>query len=421
MADFYDQDIDDFKATLEELNITGEQADWYLREYREKNSPLSAVYSTVDTADQALEDEGRRRLNILPLSVPKGKSGFDALREGSWEFAVPGLAIGITEGTAKGLDAPGAALEGSIPEKDLTMEALGTAGTVASRVPFGEYSPHTTSIFGGYKAAKNPGKTASGAPAPTSIGADMLQRFEIDDSKAEFISNVNTATVVNGYNSIPSNSTKLSDFLKHDELFAQYPDIADIKFVIDNSLASNEYGWALDGKVIAVNPKLLSNPDELMNTTIHELQHTVQAREGFTGGTNTDAPEVRQYAYTEIHSPENKQAWDSFDNSMRLREAPKVQHSYASTFDGTIPILAKSYGLSEKDFMSFDNPTTWGKLKMKFSKLTDEEKAEVATLSSALNRLRGTKVQMILQRILVLKTHLRTRTLKSVRLQSVEV
>lgn len=106
---------------------TPEENEFLLEAYRKRNSALSPAYDAI----QASEIEGRRRLNILPATIPQGMTFFDALREGEVDFAVPGMFMGAAEATLSAVDMPSATLRGPVSEQAMGQAAMDAAGMVA--------------------------------------------------------------------------------------------------------------------------------------------------------------------------------------------------------------------------------------------------------------------------------------------------
>lgn len=119
-------------------------------------------------------------------------------------------------------------------------------------------------------------------------GIDKLTRFEIDDSTAKisdaFIDRVKASQKAGRGGGEP---VRLGDVLDHDKLFDAYPDIADIKVSLFNEAPANgriKYGGytpSRDALTLNAHPRTAS---ELRATILHEVQHAIQEREGFTGG-----------------------------------------------------------------------------------------------------------------------------------------
>lgn len=183
---------------------------------------------------------------------------------------------------------------------DVFETASGTAALSAfNRVPEGALR-----IFGGFERAADPGRQADRTPLPRSVGADGKERFEIDDSGAEYIpdnlktlnvrsdwDNIDFDAIENGFREAPW--ARLDEVIDHPELFRQYPDLAELRIVTDPSLGASTYGefWA-DKNLISVSSAILNMPDVFARTLLHEIQHGVARREGFDAGTNRFSSEV---------------------------------------------------------------------------------------------------------------------------------
>lgn len=151
------------------------------------------------------------------------------------------------------------------------------------------------------------------------VGLDGKWRFEIDDREMEFnfeeplkqrmeemVERLRQTepqySEAEAYAYILKNEQpvfRLGDLVKHPKLFSQYPDLADIQLTFSQDLRKNgSYNPELNMITIstkAVYPK---------KTLIHELQHAIQHREGFTKGSNldvwdgTDEEKIEKYYYT---------------------------------------------------------------------------------------------------------------------------
>lgn len=101
-----------------------EQNQFLLEAYRKRQSSLSPAYDAIEAANQAVADEGRRRLNILPFTVPQGMSFFDAIRAGEQEFAAPAMFMGTAESAANVVDMPSATLRGPVSAEARDQAAM---------------------------------------------------------------------------------------------------------------------------------------------------------------------------------------------------------------------------------------------------------------------------------------------------------
>ena len=115
-----DLDPQSFEVYLAESNPPPEQRKFLIDEYQKRRSLFAPGFEAIQQAEQELADEGRRRLNILPASVPQGMSFYDALAAGKADFAVPGMFTGIGESLMTAVDMPVATLTG--PTSFETME-----------------------------------------------------------------------------------------------------------------------------------------------------------------------------------------------------------------------------------------------------------------------------------------------------------
>lgn len=115
-------------------------------------------------------------------------------------------------------------------------------------------------------------------------GADGKWRFEIDDSEA----------VKRWFG-----RSNLGGTIKHDDLFDAYPDLAGVK---TRKLGADEgvrglhdpgRGWSFDFSLYSGKPPIefpraesiaYKNNESALSTLLHETQHAVQKREGFSGG-----------------------------------------------------------------------------------------------------------------------------------------
>lgn len=145
------------------------------------------------------------------------------------------------------------------------------------------------------------------APAdPTAIfdktgwfkGPDGLWRFNISDAGAELnLNKMSENSFVSAFSGQPhtlynvpisfTEKFKLSDFLKHDELFKHYPALADIEVrpVPLGSIGTTKGAYNPDTNILYLGG---GTKEEVMSTALHEIQHAIQKREGFARGGNIE-------------------------------------------------------------------------------------------------------------------------------------
>lgn len=107
-------------------------------------------------------------------------------------------------------------------------------------------------------------------------GYDGKWRFEIDDSKMHFINHREESR----------RTWKLDELIRHDALFAAYPELRDytvLNFGISDDVEAAFYPGL---NRITLDPRL--NRAEKRAALIHEIQHAIQLIEGFTAGATTD-------------------------------------------------------------------------------------------------------------------------------------
>lgn len=85
--------------------------------------------------------------------------------------------------------------------------------------------------------------------------------------------------------SIP-NFTTLGKLVDAPELFAAYPDLADIGVTFQTLERGQNGGYNRRFDSIELSRDLKNRPEALLNSLTHEVQHAIQSREGFTPGSN---------------------------------------------------------------------------------------------------------------------------------------
>jgi len=107
---------------------------------------------------------------------------------------------------------------------------------------------------------------------------DGQERFEIDDSKAELSMSGAVELSKKGF-------SQLDNLITHDALFSNYPQLRNVIVKFDKNMKEHA---SFDGEsTISLSNKFKSK-DEMLSSTLHEIQHWVQNKEGFAGGGNFD-------------------------------------------------------------------------------------------------------------------------------------
>ena len=328
-----DLDPQSFEVYLAESNPPPEQRKFLLDEYQKRRSALAPGFEAVQRAEQELADEGRRRLSILPASVPEGMSFYDAVMAGEADFATPGMLTGSAESLMTAADMPAATLTGPTSQETIEDSAtelseyllLGAAPAVA-RAAVDGVDPNAARMFVG-RGTKNP--TAQKAltraeellaegedpetiwrttseefpDTPASVLPDGTPFYEVSDE------NVLTRGLIGEEVTDPDGPAyyrsqiqpgsedyrALSEIMLADELYADVPGVKTLKTQLEGrGLPRGAAGVYYRGEPPLLPPKikvdqnLKYSPQSQAKTLLHEVQHGVQAETGLPGGTSPD-------------------------------------------------------------------------------------------------------------------------------------
>lgn len=262
-----------------------------LRYARTQASPFRRFYDAQRQFNVDMAKKGRRQ-HALGITSPVG--GAQSLSDVG--FSAKSLGYGILSPLLRALDAPEMARQGYIPQQDMIGEAFNTAGIlggggVASRGTGAfKYDPNTVNIFAGQRAAARlSGKRENMAKAAAMFdagvnegtiynetgvfkGADGKLRYEIRDDASTINTDVSKPAVF------------LDDFLDHPELFETYPSLGGVRVRFEDDTSGYLGSYLPNADEIRL--KTGRTPEETRSTLLHEIQHAVQNREGFSGGSN---------------------------------------------------------------------------------------------------------------------------------------
>lgn len=295
--DLLNMDPDQFVAALDELDIRGPQRAALEQQYFAKNRPLPIS-----------RPEGRRIASILPMSMPEGMTGAEALMAGEAEFAVPEFIRGLYEGPAEAANVANATLQGiPVTQQQMQDAALTAAGAVTGvgpatravdaaqsaqlqrllrEVQSPEISPESAVNARFYYPSRLENSMMQSNPTATEQmymqSADTARNLLRADFDPEFVASrtgqlpvpLRTMTGIDeGY--------RLVAALPPEDFTAYRPVSANnIRVENDPSLRANDYGsFSRDETpgagpkdfVIALNPK--SSPQQRASTLTHEMTH----------------------------------------------------------------------------------------------------------------------------------------------------
>ena len=113
-------------------------------------------------------------------------------------------------------------------------------------------------------------------------GSDGEWRFEISDEDMKLKVSPDALLTSSFYDG----EFKLSQLIDHPKLFAAYPKFGDIRVQFANLGDGARGSYNKRENIIGLSQSLRSDPDQLLNTLAHELQHAIQVGEGFALGAN---------------------------------------------------------------------------------------------------------------------------------------
>ena len=85
---------------------------------------------------------------------------------------------------------------------------------------------------------------------------------------------------------IDEGNATLRDILQHNAIFEAYPEIAETKVKFADMPSGTAGSYNRETNTITLDTKLKYDANEALDALMHEVQHRVQAAEGFAGGTN---------------------------------------------------------------------------------------------------------------------------------------
>jgi hypothetical protein len=106
-------------------------------------------------------------------------------------------------------------------------------------------------------------------------GPDGKYRQEIDDSSIKLVDTLSDNL---------ANKRNIDRYWEHQPLYDAYPDIRQTKFMPTDSLASGNADWTPSQNLIRLGQGEGFSSITPASSTLHELQHAIQKREGFQSG-----------------------------------------------------------------------------------------------------------------------------------------
>lgn len=178
-------------------------------------------------------------------------------------------------------------------------------------------------------------------------GMDGKWRFEIDDSQMEISKEI-------------SNYMRLGDLMQHEKLFAAYPDLADIDVVFQSLDTGVNGSYHPQFDSINLSYRLKNDPIGLKDALVHEIQHAIQHREGFTNGATVASWERKKKAGFDSRRAEDiRKAQETERELRRIQEEEPEFYRDMVELDAMTPDLPRG----EIDWETLekieDDPVEW--------------------------------------------------------------
>lgn len=253
--------------------------------------------------------------------------------------------------------------------------------------------PLMMGLFGG-KKAKGWDELKNGQ---FSSLTDKMTRFEISDKNVKTL----IPRAMEGF------SLKLNQIMNHDELFKNYPELANMP-VTSKKLANGVMGM-FDGKEITLDKNFLLHPtayntgkiitpsgqsinlqfskyttsrDKIKATLLHEVQHAIQGIEDFATGGSPDSVKLTPEQIKSISKviDDNKRTIDFYNEVLNSSDPVIEKNRQLSGFNGNLTeyknLLAKQiYDLSDDNRRLYDYPISQADKAKNYQKLAGEVEA----------------------------------------------
>lgn len=178
-------------------------------------------------------------------------------------------------------------------------------------------------------------------------GMDGQWRYEIDDSQMEISNDI-------------INYMQLGELIQHEKLFAAYPDLADIDVVFQSLDAGVNGSYHPQFDSINLSYKLKNDPIGLKDALVHEIQHAIQHREGFTNGATAASWERKIKAgFDSRRAADIRKAQETEQELRRIQEEEPEFYRDMVALNAMTPNLPRG----EIDWETFekieDDPMEW--------------------------------------------------------------
>ena len=113
-------------------------------------------------------------------------------------------------------------------------------------------------------------------------------------------------------------ATRLSDYIQHDELFEQYPQLRDARLVFEDMEDGKQGSYNPDTNTITLSESLQNS--ERDDALVHEIQHAIQEAEGFARGASPQYWALREYESGDLVGERLRREHDNLFRSLSQEE-----------------------------------------------------------------------------------------------------
>ena len=113
-------------------------------------------------------------------------------------------------------------------------------------------------------------------------------------------------------------ATRLSDYIQHDELFEQYPQLRDARLVFEDMEGGKQGSYNPDTNTITLSESLQNS--ERDDALVHEIQHAIQEAEGFARGASPQYWARREYESGDLVGERLRREHDNLFRSLSQEE-----------------------------------------------------------------------------------------------------
>lgn len=113
-------------------------------------------------------------------------------------------------------------------------------------------------------------------------------------------------------------ATRLSDYIQHEELFEQYPQLRDARLVFEDMEDGKQGSYNPDTNTITLSESLQNS--ERDDALVHEIQHAIQEAEGFARGASPQYWALREYENGDFVGERLRREHDNLFRSLSQEE-----------------------------------------------------------------------------------------------------